>query len=153
MAEETAITLTGNVVDDPELKFLPSSGAAVVKFRVASTPRYFDKQSSTFKDGEPLFLGVSAWRQMAENVSEAVSKGCRVVIVGRLKQRTYETREGEKRTVFEVEADEVAVSLKFATATVKRMSRSGGGDTGSDQRGNASSSRPDDPWAGEPPPF
>ncbi len=151
MAEETSITLIGNVVDEVDLRFTPS-GAAVAKFRLASTPSYFDKATSTFKDGETLFLSVNVWRQMAENLSESgIGKGTRVVVVGRLKQRNYETKEGEKRTVFEVEADEVAVSLKFATAKVQKMARSGGGDSGS--RGGQTTSRggDGDPWASSAP--
>ena len=126
MAGETIITVVGNLVDDPELRFTPS-GAAVANFRIASTPRTFDRQSNEWKDGEALFLSCAVWRQAAENVAESLQKGMRVVVQGRLKQRSYETREGEKRTVFELEVDEVAPSLKYATAKVTRASRSGGG--------------------------
>ncbi len=126
MAGETIITVVGNLVDDPELRFTPS-GAAVANFRIASTPRTFDRQSNDWKDGEALFLSCAVWRQAAENVAESLQKGMRVVVQGRLKQRSYETREGEKRTVFELEVDEVAPSLKYATAKVTRASRSGGG--------------------------
>src|SRR6478609_1061832 len=105
MAGETVITLVGNLVDDPELRFTPS-GAAVARFRIASTPRYRDNQSGEWKDGESLFLTCNVWRQMAENVAESLTRGTRVVVQGRLKQRSYETREGEKRTVFEVEVEE-----------------------------------------------
>lgn len=126
MAGETTITIVGNLVDDPELRFTPA-GAAVANFRIASTPRTFDKQANEWKDGDALFLGVNVWREQAENVAESLTKGMRVVITGVLKSRQYETREGEKRTVFEVTADEVAPSLKYATAKVTRASRQGGG--------------------------
>ena len=124
MAGETIITVVGNLVDDPELRFTPS-GAAVANFRVASTPRTFDKQTNEWKDGDSLFLSCSVWRQAAENVAESLQRGMRVVVQGRLKARTYETREGEKRTVFEIEVDEVGPSLKYATAKVTRTTRSG----------------------------
>ena len=117
MAGETVITVVGNLVDDPELRFTPS-GAAVANFRIASTPRTFDRQTNEWKDGDALFLSCSVWRQAAENVAESLQKGMRVIVQGRLKQRSYETREGEKRTVFELEVDEVGPSLKFATAKV-----------------------------------
>ena len=126
MAGETIITVVGNLVDDPELRFTPS-GAAVANFRIASTPRTFDKQTNEWKDGDALFLSCSVWRQAAENVAESLQKGMRVVVQGRLKQRSYETREGEKRTVVELEVDEVGPSLKYATAKVARVQRSGGG--------------------------
>ena len=129
MAGETVITVVGNLVDDPELRFTPS-GAAVANFRIASTPRTFDRQTNEWKDGDALFLSCSVWRQAAENVAESLQKGMRVVIQGRLKQRSYETREGEKRTVVELEVDEVGPSLAFATAKVARASRSGGGGGG-----------------------
>jgi single-strand DNA-binding protein len=125
MANETIITVVGNLTDDPELRFTPS-GAAVAKFRIASTPRMFDKTSNEWKDGEPLFMACSVWRQAAENVAESLQRGARVIVTGRLKQRSYETREGEKRTVVELDVDEVGPSLKYATAAVKKMSRSGG---------------------------
>jgi single-strand DNA-binding protein len=138
------ITVIGNLTDDPELRFTPS-GAAVAKFRVASTPRSFDKTTNEWKDGDPTFLSCTAWRQMAENVAESLTRGARVIVVGRLKQRSYETKEGEKRTVYELEADEVGPSLKLATAKVQKMSRSSGG-------GNSGGSAPsggsyDDPWS------
>ncbi|GAA4668306.1 single-stranded DNA-binding protein [Nocardioides nanhaiensis] len=129
MAGETVITVVGNLVDDPELRFTPS-GAAVANFRIASTPRIFDRQSNEWKDGEGLFLSCAVWRQAAENVAESLQKGMRVVVQGRLKQRQYETREGEKRTVIELEVEEVGPSLKYATAKVARVSRSGGGGGG-----------------------
>lgn len=119
MAGETQITYIGNVVADPELRFTPS-GAAVCNFRMASTPRTFDKTTNEWKDGEALFLTVNVWRQQAEQVAESVTRGMRVVVAGVLKSRSYDTKEGEKRTVFEVEAEDVAVSLKFATAKVTK---------------------------------
>ncbi|MFJ8475078.1 single-stranded DNA-binding protein [Kitasatospora sp. NPDC094011] len=125
MAGETVITLVGNLVDDPELRFTPS-GAAVAKFRIASTPRTFDRQTNEWKDGESLFLTCNVWRQPAENVAESLQRGMRVIVQGRLRQRSYETKEGEKRTVFEVEVDEVGPSLRSATAKVTRANRSGG---------------------------
>jgi len=129
MAGDTTITIVGNLVSDPELRFT-ASGQAVTTFRVASTPRFLDKQSNEWKDGEGLFLSVNAWRQLAENVAESLSKGSRVIVQGRLKQRSYETREGEKRTVYEIEADEVGPSLRNATAKVAKTSRGGGGGGG-----------------------
>jgi single-strand DNA-binding protein len=129
MAGETVITLVGNLVDDPELRFTPS-GAAVAKFRIASTPRTFDRQTNEWKDGESLFLTCNVWRQPAENVAESLQRGMRVIVQGRLRQRSYETKEGEKRTVFEVEVDEVGPSLRSATAKVTRAQRSGGGGGG-----------------------
>jgi single-strand DNA-binding protein len=144
MAGETVITIVGNLVDDPELRFTPS-GAAVANFRIASTPRTFDKQTNEWKDGDALFLTCSVWRQAAENVAESLQKGMRVVVQGRLKSRQYETREGEKRTVFEIDADEVGPSLKYATAKVTRTQRSGsGGGYGTQQGGGQSAN---DPWA------
>ncbi|MEV7597665.1 single-stranded DNA-binding protein [Kitasatospora sp. NPDC089797] len=130
MAGETVITLVGNLVDDPELRFTPS-GAAVAKFRIASTPRTFDRQTNEWKDGESLFLTCNVWRQPAENVAESLQRGMRVIVQGRLRQRSYETKEGEKRTVFEVEVDEVGPSLRSATAKVTRANRSGGPGGGS----------------------
>src|SRR5258706_1245183 len=131
-AGDTTITVIGNLTDDPELRFTPS-GQAVAKFRVASTPRFMDRQSNEWKDGEPLFLSCTAWRQAAENVAESLQRGARVIVSGRLKSRTYETREGEKRTVIELEVDEIGPSLRYATAKVQKMSRSsaGGGGFGS----------------------
>ena len=155
MAGDTQITLVGNLVDDPELRFTPS-GAAVAKFRIASTPRFFDRQANEWKDGESLFLTCNVWRAAAENVAESLHRGTRVIVQGRLKSRSYETREGEKRTVFEVEVDEVGPSLRNATAKINRMSRSGGGGfssaPGEDAWSSSSSGgqqprAADDPWA------
>jgi single-strand DNA-binding protein len=152
MAGETIITVVGNLTDDPELRFTPS-GAAVANFTVASTPRTFDKNSNEWVDQEAMFLRCSIWRQAAENVAESLQRGMRVVVQGRLKARTYETREGEKRTVFEVEVDEIGPSLKFATAKVNRTSRQGGGGGysgggGAPQGGGgAQPAAADDPWA------
>ncbi len=125
MAGETVITVVGNLVDDPELRFTPS-GAAVAKFRVASTPRTFDRQTNEWKDGESLFLTCSVWRQAAENVAESLQRGMRVVVQGRLKQRSYEDREGIKRTVYELDVEEVGASLKNATAKVTKTTGRGG---------------------------
>jgi single-strand DNA-binding protein len=151
MAGETVITVVGNLVDDPELRFTPS-GAAVANFRIASTPRTFDKQSNEWKDGDALFLSCSVWRQAAENVAESLQKGMRVVVQGRLKSRQYETREGEKRTVFEIEVEEVGPSLKYATAKVTRAARSSGGGGYSNQGGGQSGGAPAaDPWASSAP--
>jgi single-strand DNA-binding protein len=144
-AGDTTITMIGNLVDDPELRFTPS-GAAVAKFRVASTPRYLDKQTNEWKDGESLFLQCQIWRQAAENVAESLTKGMRVILSGRLKQRSYETKEGEKRTVFEVEVDEVGPSLRNATAKVTKAQRSAGGNGGYSAPAAADSFN-DDPWA------
>jgi single-strand DNA-binding protein len=125
-AGDTQITIVGNLVGDPELRFTPN-GQAVATFRVASTPRFRDQQSGEWKDGESLFLTCNVWRQAAENVAESLQRGMRVIVQGRLKQRSYETREGEKRTVYEVEADEVGPSLRNATAKVNKTQRQGGG--------------------------
>ncbi|PHX76224.1 MAG: single-stranded DNA-binding protein [Actinobacteria bacterium] len=148
-AGDTIITIVGNLVDDPELRFTPS-GAAVAKFRVASTPRYLDKATNEWKDGDSLFLSCNVWRQAAENVAESLQRGMRVIIQGRLKQRSYETKEGEKRTVYEIEVDEVGPSLRNATAKISKTSRAGGapaggGNSGGDGGGN------DDPWASSAP--
>ena len=152
-AGDTIITIVGNLVDDPELRVTPS-GAAVAKFRVASTPRYLDKATNEWKDGDSLFLSCNVWRQAAENVAESLQRGMRVIIQGRLKQRSYETKEGEKRTVFEIEVDEVGPSLRNATAKISKTSRAGGapagggysgGNSGGDGGGN------DDPWASSAP--
>ena len=143
-AGDTTITMIGNLVDDPELRFTPS-GAAVAKFRVASTPRYLDKATNEWKDGESLFLQCQIWRQAAENVAESLTKGMRVILSGRLKQRSYETKEGEKRTVFEVEVDEVGPSLRNATAKVTRTQRAGG--SGGAAAPASTESFNDDPWA------
>src|ERR1044071_508214 len=149
-AGDTTLTIIGNLTDDPELRFTPS-GAAVAKFRVASTPRFMDRSTNEWKDGEPLFLACTVWRQAAENVAESLTRGARVIVTGRLKQRSYDTREGEKRTVIELEVDEVGPSLRYATAKVQKMSRSS-----SDSSGGFGSGRPpggDDPWeAGTPAP-
>jgi len=126
MAGETVITVVGNLTDDPELRFTPS-GAAVASFTVAATPRTFDKNTNEWKDGDALFLRCSIWRQAAENVAESLTKGMRVVVQGRLKQRSYETREGEKRTVVELDVEEVGPSLKYATAKVTKAARGSGG--------------------------
>lgn len=126
MAGETIITVVGNLTADPELRFTPS-GAPVANFTVASTPRTFDKQSNEWKDGDALFLNCAVWRQAAENVAESLTKGMRVIVQGRLKQRSYETREGEKRTVFECEVEEIGPALKYATAKVTRSSGGSGG--------------------------
>jgi single-strand DNA-binding protein len=129
MAGETVVTLVGNLVDDPELRFTPS-GAAVANFRIASTPRTYDRQTGEWKDGESLFLSCSVWRQAAENVAESLQRGMRVIVQGRLKSRSYDDREGNKRTVFEIDVDEVGPSLRSATAKVTRAMRSGPGGEG-----------------------
>ncbi|MER7696310.1 MULTISPECIES: single-stranded DNA-binding protein [unclassified Streptomyces] len=147
MAGETVITVVGNLVDDPELRFTPS-GAAVAKFRVASTPRIFDRQTNEWKDGEGLFLTCSVWRQAAENVAESLQRGMRVVVQGRLKQRSYEDREGVKRTVYELDVEEVGPSLKNATAKVTKTTGRGGqggqGGYGGGQQGGGNN------WGGGP---
>ena len=129
MAGETIITVVGNLVDDPELRFTPS-GAAVANFRIASTPRVFDRQANEWKDGEALFLTCNVWRQAAENVAESLTRGSRVIVSGRLKQRSFDTKEGEKRTVIELEVDEIGPSLRYATAKVTKASRGEGGGGG-----------------------
>jgi single-strand DNA-binding protein len=152
MAGDTVITVVGNLTDDPELRFTPS-GAAVANFTVASTPRQFDRQSNEWKDGDTLFMRCSVWRQAAENVAESLTRGTKVIVQGRLKQRSYETREGEKRTVVELEVDEIGPSLTFATAKVTRASRSGGGGYSGGGGGQQGGGQPrqqsggDDPWA------
>lgn len=152
---DTPITVVGNVVADPELRFTPS-GAAVANFRVASTPRVFNRDSGQYEDGEALFLTCNVWRQAAENVAESLTKGMRVIVQGRLVQRSYETREGEKRTVVELQVDEIGPSLRYATAKVTRTQRSGGGGGFSGGGGGGgfsgggggfSSGASDDPWA------
>ena len=165
MAGDTVITVVGNLTADPELRFTPS-GAAVANFTVASTPRTFDKATNEWKDGEALFLRCSVWRQAAENVAESLTKGTAVIVQGRLKQRSYETKEGEKRTVYELDVEEVGPSLKFASAKVNRTSRGGsgsgfggsggsggqGGGGGGYGGGSAGGSGPsDDPWASSAP--
>jgi single-strand DNA-binding protein len=144
-AGDTVITLVGNLVDDPELRFTPN-GQAVAKFRIASTPRFMDKATNEWKDGESLFLTCNVWRQAAENCAESLTRGMRVIVQGRLKQRSYETKEGEKRTVFEVEVDEVGPSLRSATAKVVKAARGpgGGGGYGGGSGGGAPA---DDPWS------
>ena len=175
MAGETIITLVGNLTADPELRFTPS-GAAVASFTVASTPRTFDRQTNEWKDGDAMFINCSVWRQAAENVAESLQKGMRVIVQGRLKSRSYETREGEKRTVFEIDVDEIGPALKYATAKVTRSSAGssaggggqwqGGGNQGAQQGGGWQSSSAgyggdnrsagNDPWAqqqNDEPPF
>ncbi len=159
MAGDTVITVVGNLTADPELRFTPS-GAAVANFTVASTPRTFDKNSNEWKDGEALFLRCSVWRQAAENVAESLHRGTAVIVQGRLKQRSYETKEGEKRTVYELDVEEVGPSLKWATAKVTKASRGGGGGGGGggqsyggggqSSSGGGSASGGDDPWASAP---
>jgi len=155
MAGETVITVVGNLTADPELRFTPS-GAAVASFTIASTPRTFDRNSNEWKDGEALFLRCSIWRQAAENCAESLQRGMRVIAQGRLKQRSYETREGEKRTVIELDVEEIGPSLKYATAKVNRTQRGSGGGggfgaSGSDGGGGGSSAPADDPWGSAPP--
>jgi single-strand DNA-binding protein len=169
MAGETTITVVGNLTDDPVLRFTPS-GAAVANFRIASTPRTLDRQSGEWKDGEPLFLACNIWRDAAEHVAESLQRGARVIVQGRLRQRSYETKEGEKRTVIELEVDEIGPSLRYATAKVQKMSRSGGGGggfgasggggggnrqfSGGGNRGgggNSGGGFDDDPWASAAP--
>src|SRR3954463_10080291 len=134
MAGETPITLIGNLTADPELRFTPS-GAAVANFTVASTPRTFDRNTNEWRDGDAMFLNCAVWRQAAENVAESLQKGMRVIVQGRLKSRSYETREGEKRTVFEIDVDEIGPALRYATARVTRNSGGGGGGGRSGDRG------------------
>ncbi|MEU4092024.1 single-stranded DNA-binding protein [Streptomyces sp. NPDC026673] len=143
MAGETTLTLAGNLVDDPELRFTPA-GHAVAKFRVASTPRTFDKQANEWKDGESLFLTVSCWRKLAENVTESLQRGARVIVTGRLTQRSYDDREGIKRTVYEVEADDVAASLQRATAHITKAGREGAQQA--QQQAQQWSSQQNDGW-------
>ena len=147
MANETTITVIGNLVEDPTLRFAPS-GAAVANFTVASTPRTFDRQSNEWKDGDPMFLNCSVWRQAAENCAETLSKGMRVIVQGRLKSRSYETREGEKRTVLEIDVEEVGPSLLRATAVVTRATS--GAQPGRQPAARQPAGRPQaaDPWAG-----
>ncbi len=157
MAGETVITVVGNLTADPELRFTPS-GAAVASFTIASTPRTFDRNSNEWKDGEALFLRCSIWRQAAENAAESLSRGMRVIASGRLKQRSFETREGEKRTVIELDVDEIGPSLKYASAKVNRTQRgsssagfgaSGAGASSSGAAGSGGAN--DDPWGSAPP--
>src|SRR5215472_7452435 len=158
-AGDTNITIIGNLVNDPELRYTPT-GQAVATFRVASTPRYMDRTTNEWKDGESLFLSCNVWRQAAENVAESLQRGMRVIVSGRLRQRSYETKEGEKRTVYEIEVDEVGPSLRNASAKVSRSTRSsGGGGFGGGQSGQggqggygggAGGRANDDPWAADP---
>jgi single-strand DNA-binding protein len=160
MAGDTVMTVIGNLTADPELRFT-ASGAAVANFTVASTPRTFDRASGEWKDGEALFLRCNIWRQPAENVAESLVRGSRVIVSGRLKQRSFETKEGEKRTVIELEVDEIGPSLRYATAKGNRAQRSdssggggyggGSGSGGSGGSGGRPSTPVDDPW-GSPPP-
>ncbi|MGW5879778.1 single-stranded DNA-binding protein [Nocardiopsis terrae] len=158
MAGETQITLVGNLVDDPELRFTPS-GVAVANFRVASTPRRFNKQTSEWDDGEGMFLTCTVWKQHAENVAESLAKGMRVIVQGNLGQRSYETKEGEKRTVYEIDVMEVGPTLRGATAAVTKVKGGGGGFGGGQQSGGRSGPPANDQWAnggGQPsddPPF
>jgi len=158
VAGDTTITVVGNLTADPELRFTPS-GAAVANFTVASTPRIYDRQSGEWRDGEALFLRCNIWREAAENVAESLTRGARVIVTGRLKQRSFETREGEKRTVMEVEVDEIGPSLRYATAKVNKSGGKGGGGGGFGGGGGASGgggSRPaanenqEDPWGSAP---
>ena len=164
-AGDTQITIAGNLVDDPELRFTPA-GQPVARFRVASTPRFRDNSTGEWKDGDSLFLTCNVWRQAAENVAESLTRGMRVIVSGRLRQRSYETKEGEKRTVYEVEVDDVGPSLRSASAKVNRVARSGGGDGGygggqrSSGGGRSSGGQRDqggsgggepDPWASDSP--
>ncbi|MFV2195278.1 single-stranded DNA-binding protein [Nocardiopsis sp. LOL_012] len=147
MAGETPITLVGNLVDDPTLNFT-KGGVAVANFRVASTPRAFDRESGEWKDGEPLFLTCTVWRRYAENVAETLTKGLRVIVQGRLKQRSYENREGEQRTVFEVDVDEVGPALRSATAKVVKTQRQDGSQRSQQGGGFGGGPTPAaDPWA------
>jgi single-strand DNA-binding protein len=151
-AGDTQITIVGNLVDDPQLRYTPT-GQAVANFRVASTPRFLDKNTNEWKDGDSLFLTCNVWRQAAENVAESLQRGMRVIVNGRLRQRSYETKEGEKRTVYEIEVDEVGPSLRNASAKVVRSSRATGGPGGGGQGGYGGASpraAADDPWASEP---
>ncbi|MET9479851.1 single-stranded DNA-binding protein [Streptomyces sp. NPDC006638] len=146
MSGETVITIVGNLVDDPELRFTPA-GAAVAKFRVASTPRVFDKQTNEWKDGDGLFLTCSVWRQAAENAAETLTRGMRVIVQGRLKQRSYEDREGVKRTVYELDVEEVGPSLTRASAKVTKNPPGSGGQGQGAARTPAARPAADDPWA------
>ena len=153
-AGDTQITIIGNLVDDPQLRYTPT-GQAVANFRVASTPRFLDRQTNEWKDGDSLFLSCNVWRQAAENVAESLQRGMRVIVSGRLRQRSYETKEGEKRTVYEVEVDEVGPSLRNASAKVVRSSRAtgsqgSGGQGGYGSSGSSGGRANDDPWSSEP---
>ncbi|MEU1985976.1 single-stranded DNA-binding protein [Nocardia sp. NPDC019395] len=161
-AGDTVITVIGNLTADPELRFTPA-GAAVANFTVASTPRIFDRNTNEWKDGEALFLRCNIWRDAAENVAESLTRGARVIVSGRLKQRSFETREGEKRTVVELEVDEVGPSLRYATAKVNKTSRGGGGggfgsnsggggnyNAGNSGGGRSEQGAAEDPWGSAP---
>lgn len=151
MAGETIITIVGNITNDPELRFT-ASGAAVANLTVASTPRTLDRATNEWKDGDALFMRCSAWRQLAENIAESLQKGARVVVTGRLKQRSFETREGEKRTVVELEIEEIGPSLKYATAKVAKAGRSTSQQGGfGNSSGGGGSAPADDPWASPAP--
>ncbi|MGV9296265.1 MULTISPECIES: single-stranded DNA-binding protein [Amycolatopsis] len=152
MAGETVITVVGNLTSDPELRFTPS-GAAVANFTVASTPRTLDRQSGEWKDGEALFLRCSIWRQAAENAAESLSRGARVLVTGRLVQRSFETKEGEKRTVVELQVDEIGPSLRYATARVTKVSRNSGDTSGLSGEAWGASPAPAGIGAGGEPPF
>jgi single-strand DNA-binding protein len=150
MAGETTITVIGNLTNDPELRFTPS-GSAVANFTIASTPRTLDRQANEWKDGETLFLRASIWKEAAENVAESLTKGMRVIVSGRLKSRSYETKEGEKRTVIELEVDEIGPSLRYASAKVTRTQRSSGqgGNFGGAQQGGWGGQSQQAPWGGQ----
>lgn len=153
MAGETIITVVGNLTADPELRYT-QNGLAVANFTIASTPRNFDRQTNDWKDGEALFLRASVWRDFAEHVAGSLTKGSRVIATGRLKQRSYETREGEKRTAIELEVDEIGPSLRYATATVQRAAGGGGGrgQVGGGAGGGRPQSQPqEDPWSAPAP--
>src|ERR1700750_3018542 len=152
MAGETVITVIGNLTADPDLRCTPP-GPPVANFTVASTPRQFDRQTNEWKDGEALFLRCNIWREAAENVAESLTRGSRVIVSGRLKQRSFETREGEKRTVVELEVDEIGPSLRYATAKVNKVSRGsggggfgGGGGSAPSGGGGGGGGGYDDPW-------
>lgn len=157
MAGETTITIAGNLTADPELRYT-ASGAGVASFTVASTPRSYNKQTQAWEDGQALFLRCNVWRQVAENVAESLTRGSRVLVTGTLKQRSFETKEGEKRTVIELDVEEIGPSLKYATAKVQKVSRSGGGgaqgggSAGASGSATRSSAPADDPWASSPAP-
>lgn len=155
---DTTITVVGNLTADPDLRFTPS-GAAVANFTVASTPRVYDRQSGEWKDGDALFLRCNIWREAAENVAESLTRGSRVIVTGRLRQRSFETREGEKRTVYEVEVDEIGPSLRYATAKINKISRGGGGGGFGGGGGASAPAAPaaqssaapaEDPWGSAP---
>ena len=146
MSNDTTITIVGNLTADPELRFTPS-GAPVASFTIASTPRHFDRETNQWKDGDPLFLRASIWRTYAENAAETLTRGMAVIATGRLKQRSYEDREGVKRTIVELDVDEVGPTLRFATAKVTKTSRAGGQNQGGGQVQRSNSTEPGDAWA------